>query len=97
MVEDPIPAGCEQIERVSGIDLNYYAGNWGDWYSSREFRDQRTAFFIDYFDGDATLQYALRVLVPGDFKVLPARTELMYQPAVQANTASGTMRLLDKR
>jgi hypothetical protein len=97
MVEDPIPAGCEQIERVSGIDLDYNTGNWSDWYSSREFRDQRTAFFLDYFDGDATLQYGLRVQVPGDFKVLPARTELMYQPAVQANTASGTMRLLDKK
>ncbi|HEV8487860.1 MAG TPA: MG2 domain-containing protein [Blastocatellia bacterium] len=97
MVEDPIPAGCEQVERVSGIDLNYTANHWCDWYSSREFRDQRTAFFLNFFSGDTTLQYALRVQVPGDFKVLPARAELMYQPAVQANTASTALKLLDKK
>ena len=39
----------------------------------REFRDNRTVFFMDYFDGAATLQYAMRVQVPGQFKVAPAR------------------------
>jgi uncharacterized protein YfaS (alpha-2-macroglobulin family) len=96
MVEDPMPAGCEQIEQVNGIDLNHSARNWGDWYSSREFRDERTAFFLDNFDGDTTFQYAMRVIIPGDFRVLPARTELMYQPAVQANTKSERLKLLDK-
>ncbi|HKX26178.1 MAG TPA: MG2 domain-containing protein, partial [Blastocatellia bacterium] len=42
MVEDPIPAGCEQVERVSGINLDYSEGHWSDWYNKREFRDQRT-------------------------------------------------------
>jgi uncharacterized protein YfaS (alpha-2-macroglobulin family) len=88
MIEDPIPAGCEQIERVSGIDLDYSDGRWSDWYNNREFRDQRTVIFADYFDGDATFQYAMRVLIPGEFKVAPARAELMYQPTVQANTAN---------
>jgi uncharacterized protein YfaS (alpha-2-macroglobulin family) len=97
MVEDPIPAGCEQIEQVSGISLNHTARNWGDWYSAREFRDNRTAFFLDSFDGDVTFQYAMRVIIPGDFRVLPARTELMYQPAIQANTNSEKLKLLDKR
>jgi uncharacterized protein YfaS (alpha-2-macroglobulin family) len=97
MIEDPIPAGCEQIERVSGINLDYTDGRWSDWYSSREFRDQRTVFFADYFDGDTTFQYAMRVQVPGDFKVAPARAELMYQPTVQANTANVKLRILDKR
>src|SRR5436853_369011 len=32
MIEDPIPAGCEQVERVSGIDLDYNQGRWSDWY-----------------------------------------------------------------
>ena len=40
IIEDPIPAGGEQIERTSGINLNYSEGNWTDWYSAREFRDQ---------------------------------------------------------
>jgi uncharacterized protein YfaS (alpha-2-macroglobulin family) len=100
MIEDPIPAGCEQVERVSGIDLNYTglaSYRWTDWYNSREFRDQKTALFVDYFDGDATFQVALRVEVPGEFRVAPARAELMYKPTVQANTASARMTILDKK
>jgi len=96
MIEDPIPAGAEQVARVSGIYLNYSLGNWTDWYSNREFRDNRTAIFMNYFDGEATLQYAMRVEVPGDFKIAPARAELMYQPTVQANTANDRLRILDK-
>ena len=97
MIEDPIPAGCEQIQSVSGINLNYSENNWSSWYSSREFRDNRTVLFLDYFDGDDTFQSALRVQIPGDFKVGPARAELMYQRTVQANTASGKQKILDKK
>jgi alpha-2-macroglobulin len=96
MIEDPIPAGCEQIESASGVNLNYSDGRWTDWYNNREFRDQRTVIFTDYFDGDATFQYAMRVITPGDFKVAPARAELMYQPTVQANTANLKLNILDK-
>jgi alpha-2-macroglobulin len=97
MIEDPIPAGAEQVGRVSGIYLNYSLGNWSDWYSNREFRDNRTAIFMNYFDGDATQQYAMRVEVPGEFKIAPARVELMYQPTVQANTSNDRLRILDKK
>ena len=99
MIEDPIPAGCEQVERISGLDLTYGEGSrrWSDWYSSREFRDQKTALFVDYFDGDVTFQVAMRVQVPGEFRVAPARAELMYQPTVQSNTAGGKMSFLDKK
>jgi hypothetical protein len=97
MIEDPIPAGAEQVARVSEIALNASLGQWCDWYSNREFRDNRTAIFMNYFDGDATLQYAMRVEVPGEFKVAPARAELMYQPTVQANTANDRLRILDKQ
>jgi uncharacterized protein YfaS (alpha-2-macroglobulin family) len=97
MVEDPIPAGAEQVAQVSGINLNYSTGQWTDWYSSREFRDNRTAIFLNYFDGNATFQYAMRVEVPGEFRIAPARAELMYQPTIQANTANDRLRILDKQ
>ena len=98
MLEDPIPAGAEQVAQVSGINLNYSAGQqWSDWYSNREFRDNRTVIFQNYFDGDATFQYAMRVEVPGEFRVAPARAELMYQPTVQANTSNDRLRILDKK
>jgi len=97
IIEDPIPSGAEQVQSVGSLNLDYSSGHdWSDWYSSREFRDNRTVFFLDYFDGDATLQYALRVQVPGQFRVAPARTELMYRPSTQANTGSGRMNFLER-
>lgn len=96
MIEDPIPAGCEQIERVSGINLDYSEGRWSDWYNAREFRDQKSMIFLDYFDGDATFQYALRVQVPGQFRIAPARAELMYRPTVQANSSNARMKILER-
>ncbi|MFN2517210.1 MAG: hypothetical protein ABR556_13455, partial [Pyrinomonadaceae bacterium] len=98
MIEDPIPAGAEQVESVGNLNLDYTSGHdWSDWYSSREFRDNRTVFFLDYFDGDATLQYAMRVQVPGQFRVAPARAELMYRPTTQSNTASARMTFLERK
>jgi len=98
MIEDPIPAGAEQVENAGSLNLDYNTGlGWSDWYSSREFRDNRTVFFLDYFDGDATLQYAMRVQVPGDFRVAPARAELMYRPETQSNTTSGKMAFLERK
>ncbi|CAN5816298.1 hypothetical protein BH18ACI4_BH18ACI4_03790 [soil metagenome] len=98
MIEDPIPAGAEQLESVGNLNLDHTSGNgWTDWYSSREFRDQRTVFFLDYFDGDATFQYAMRVQVPGEFRSAPARAELMYQPATQSNTTGGRMTFRERK
>jgi uncharacterized protein YfaS (alpha-2-macroglobulin family) len=98
MIEDPIPAGAEQVESVGNLNLDYTTGtDWSDWYSTREFRDNRTVIFLDYFDGDATLQYAMRVQVPGQFRVAPARAELMYRPSTQSNTASARMSFLERK
>lgn len=98
MIEDPIPAGAEQIASVGNLNLDYSSGfDWSDWYSSREFRDNRTVFFMDYFDGDSTFQYAMRVQVPGQFRVAPARAELMYKPTTQSNTASGRMSFRERK
>jgi hypothetical protein len=97
MIEDPIPAGCEQMRSVSGIELDYSDGKWSSWFSSREFRDNRTVFFVDYFDGDDFFQYAMRVQIPGEFKVSPARAEFMYQTNVNTNTASDKKTIVDKK
>jgi len=98
MIEDPIPAGAEQVESVGNLNLDYTSGHdWTDWYSSREFRDNRTVFFLDYFDGKATFQYAMRVQIPGQFRVAPARAELMYRPTTQSNTASGKLAFLERK
>jgi uncharacterized protein YfaS (alpha-2-macroglobulin family) len=98
MIEDPIPAGAEQVSSVGNLNLDYTSGtDWTDWYSSVEFRDNRTVFFLDYFDGNVTFQYAMRVQLPGQFRVAPARAELMYHAATQSNTASGRLSFLDRK
>jgi uncharacterized protein YfaS (alpha-2-macroglobulin family) len=96
MLEDPIPSGVEQIEAVGNLNLDYGDGSWTDWYSSREFRDRRTVFFLDRFDGDVTFQYAMRVQIPGEFVVAPARVELMYRPEIHANTASQRFEFVER-
>ena len=96
MLEDPIPSGAEQVETLGYLNLDYSYKGWTDWYSAREFRDRRTVFFMDTFDGDATLQYAMRVQIPGEFIVAPARAELMYEPSINANTSSQHFTFLDR-
>jgi hypothetical protein len=95
MIEDPIPAGCEPVESTSGLDLNYNEPGWSSWYSAREFRDNRAVFFVNYFNSKSVYQYAMRVQVPGQFRIAPARVEQMYQPSVQSNTTNGRMTVLD--
>ena len=97
MIEDPIPSGAEQVENVGNLNLNAGQAGWSAWYSSREFRDQRTVFFLDHFGGDLTLQYAMRVQVPGEFVVAPARVELMYRPETYANTVSHRFSFIDRK
>lgn len=96
MLEDPIPAGAEQLDSIGNLNLDYTDRGWTDWYSSREFRDRRTVFFLDYFDGDVTLQYAMRVQIPGEFVVAPARAELMYTPEIYSNTTGQRFSFLDR-
>jgi alpha-2-macroglobulin len=96
MVEDPIPAGCEPVEEVGGITLGYAEKGWSSWYSEREFRDNRAVLFLNYFNGKAQFQYAMRVQVPGQFRAAPARVERMYEPDVRANSATATLTILDK-
>jgi hypothetical protein len=51
LIEDPIPAGCEQITEAGGLDLTYKVKDFSAWYSEREFRDNRTALFVNRLDG----------------------------------------------
>ncbi|HJQ30528.1 MAG TPA: MG2 domain-containing protein [Pyrinomonadaceae bacterium] len=96
MIEDPIPAGCEQVEEVGGLTLGNDQKDWSDWYSQREFRDNRTVFFLNGYGNKAQLQYAMRVQVPGQFRAAPARAERMYEPDVRANSATAGLTIQDK-
>lgn len=95
MVEDPFPAGTEPFtddELLPGeLPSGQYYTNW----ARKEFRDDRVAFFVTTFNGQAVWQYVLKVQVPGNFRVAPARAERMYQPDVHTNSASNNFAITE--
>jgi uncharacterized protein YfaS (alpha-2-macroglobulin family) len=80
MVEDPIPAGTEFIEKDNLYDLTEKPNWWNSWYTRREFHDDRATFFQTYFNRSQEYVYLLKVVNPGIFRVSPAKVEPMYQP-----------------
>jgi len=89
MVEDPIPAGTEFIERDNLYELRNKPPWWDYFFTRRELHDDRMAIFQTYFSqGQQQYFYLLKVVNPGVFQVSPARVGPMYQPAVTATTES---------
>ena len=87
MVEDPIPAGTEFIERDSVYELREKPPWWQYLFTRRELHDDRMALFQTYFpQGQQQYFYLLKVVNPGIFQVSPARVQPMYQPGVMATS-----------
>jgi uncharacterized protein YfaS (alpha-2-macroglobulin family) len=86
LVEDPIPAGTEFIEHDELYEVNSKPSWWRNWYSRREFHDNRAAIFQDYFDQQREYFYLLKVVNPGLFQISPASVQPMYQPEVLSTT-----------
>jgi uncharacterized protein YfaS (alpha-2-macroglobulin family) len=89
MIEDPIPAGAEFIERDNQYQLRRRPPWWEYWFTRRELHDDRMAIFETYFPrGQKEYFYLLKVVNPGLFHVSPARVGPMYQRDVMATTES---------
>jgi uncharacterized protein YfaS (alpha-2-macroglobulin family) len=89
MVEDPIPAGTEFIERDNLYELKSKPPWWEYFFTRREMHDDRMAIFQTYFpQGQKEYFYLLKVVNPGMFTVSPARVQPMYQPNFMATTES---------
>jgi len=89
MVEDPIPAGTEFIERDSAYELKTRPPWWQYFFTRRELHDDRMAIFQTWFpQGQRQYFYLLKVVNPGNFKVSPAGVQPMYQPAFLSTTES---------
>jgi uncharacterized protein YfaS (alpha-2-macroglobulin family) len=81
MVEDPIPAGAEIIQRDDLYELSSKPDWWERYFSRREYRDDRAVFFQTWLERDeATYVYLLKLINPGQFRISPARAEPMYEP-----------------
>jgi uncharacterized protein YfaS (alpha-2-macroglobulin family) len=83
LIEDPIPAGTEFIEKDDLYELESRP-RWWSWAWRREFHDDRAAFFDYYLRGTQDYYYLLKVVNPGMFEVSPTLVQPMYQPKVMA-------------
>ncbi len=61
MIEDPIPAGTEFIERDNAYELKTRPPWWEYWFTRRELHDDRMAIFQTYFP-----QGQQRILLPAE-------------------------------
>ena len=92
LIEDPIPAGAESIERDDLYELKARPDWWTTYFSRREFHDDRAAIFQTYFNaGQKQYFYLLKIVNPGAFKVSPARVQPMYQPDLLSTTENKTV------
>ncbi len=89
MVEDPIPAGTEFIERDNVYQFRERPEWWEYYFTRRELHDDRMAIFQTYFpQGQREYFYLLKVVNPGAFQISPARVTPMYNHNVMATTDS---------
>ncbi len=91
LVEDPIPAGAEFIERDDLYEFRQKPAWWEYWWTRREFHDDRAAFFQTYFTRSHEYVYLLKIVNPGKFQVSPAIAQPMYQPSLLATSDAATI------
>ncbi|MGA2348893.1 MAG: MG2 domain-containing protein [Terracidiphilus sp.] len=91
LAEDPIPAGTEFLPNTGLYTLNSKPTWWYDWYTRKEFHDDRAAFFNTEFGGRREYVYLLKVVNPGKFVMSPAQAGPMYQSNVQTTTDPATL------
>jgi len=101
VVEDPLPAGCEGIdrslettsavgERPSLERVGEYGG-WGWWwFSHTDLRDEKAVLFATYLPrGTYEYTYQIRASLPGRFLVMPTTAYEMYFPEVWGRSDGG--------
>ena len=86
LIEDPIPAGAEFLQRDDLYELKEKPSWWEYWFTRREFHDDRAAIFQEYFKGQHQYVYLLKIVNPGTFQVSPAMVQPMYRPAIFATS-----------
>jgi uncharacterized protein YfaS (alpha-2-macroglobulin family) len=92
LMEDPIPAGTEFIERDDLYELREKPDWWGLWFDRRELHDNRMAIFQTWFGrGQQQYVFLLKVVNPGVFHVNPAKVQPMYQPGIFATSDARTL------
>jgi hypothetical protein len=91
LAEDPIPAGTEFLPETGLYHLNSKPAWWNDWFTRKEFHDDRAAFFNTDFGPRTEYVYLLKVVNSGKFQISPAQAGPMYQPEIQTTTDPATL------
>jgi len=91
LAEDPVPAGTEFLTNNGLYALNHKPDWWADWFTRKEFHDDRAAFFDTEFNGRREYFYLLKVVNPGKFVISPAQAGPMYQSNVNTTTEPATL------
>jgi hypothetical protein len=91
LAEDPIPAGTEFLPNTGLYTLNSKPSWWYDWYTRKEFHDDRAAFFNTDFGNRREYVYLLKIVNPGKFIISPAQAGPMYQSNVETTTEPATL------
>jgi uncharacterized protein YfaS (alpha-2-macroglobulin family) len=91
IVEDPLPAGVEAIQDTTAYPMER-PDRWRWWWGSQtEYRDNRTVFFQENFDGRAEFVYLVKAISSGEFRAIPAQVSPMYVPDVTASSEPMTV------
>ena len=91
LAEDPIPAGTEFLSDPGLYTVNNKPDWWADWFTRKEFHDDRAAFFNTDFATRVEYVYLLKVDNLGKFQISPAQAGPMYQSNVETTTDSATL------
>jgi len=82
LAEDPIPSGTEFLDHPELYTVNSKPDWWAEWFTRKEYHDDRAAFFNTEFSGRRAYVYLLKVVNPGKFAISPAQAGPMYQPGI---------------
>jgi len=91
LAEDPIPAGTEFLPESGLYTINHKPDWWADFFTRKEFHDDRAAFFNTDFSVRREYVYLLKVDNPGKFQISPADAGPMYQPNIETTTDPATL------
>ena len=66
-----------------------------DWWDQPSFVERDAGVFRAYYEvmepGEHTLEYTVRLNVPGDYQLPPTRAEALYQPDVFGSTPNAAV------
>jgi len=111
LLEVPIPAGTEIIDPRLATTSNEFGESvfgpggldpwqefwWRYWVPTHtDIRDEKMALFADYLAaGSYDYTFQVRAAIPGEYRVLPVRAELMYFPDVWGRSSGALFTVVD--